>query len=225
MAAQRNAPIWLKVFVWFHVIAITIKCLPSAPSDAVGPQARRSLFGSEYLLAFNDKIKGYTEVYMWPTGIWQSWDMFAPNPSDWEGYVTADITYKDGTVKKYTYPRMYELGLGIKYFKERYRKFLERAHHKNHAWIRPRFALRIAVKNYTDPNNPPVKVELHRHEAIVPPNMPFGTYLSNLWKATTEGKLSGSLLLPENPKMPPYRDEMYFPYIVPERELKELAGI
>lgn len=221
---ERNAPLWIKFLVWFHVIAITIRCLPPVPAEAANPKDGRGLIGPENILYYNDRLKPFVEPYLWSTGLWQSWDMFAPRPSDWEGYVTATITYKDGTVKEYMYPRMYELGLGIKYFKERYRKFLERAHADAYAWIRPRFALRIALKNYTDPGNPPTKVELHRRWFTVPPTTSFPDYMKNLSGGVSKGDFSTNVLLPENPKMPPYKDDIYFTLIVKESELKELAG-
>lgn len=199
---ETDASPFVKIWVWTHIIIISIKCLPSAPSDITGAIPKRRPFGTEYVLLAADSIKPTFDFYLWPTGFWQGWEMFAPNPSDWEGYATAVVFFKDGSRKEYTYPRMYTLGLGIRYLKERYRKFLERAGNDQFRWLWPRFAMRVAIENYTDRDNPPVGVQLWRHAYTVPPTLTFPAYLSGLRK----GRLIGS-----NPKMPPYMDERYFP--------------
>src|SRR5687767_7169348 len=98
---ERNAPLWLKIVLWFHVFAITVACLPRPPKEILGDKPERSPVGTEYLLLWNKPLAELVQIYTWPTGTWQSWDMFAPNPSDWEGYVSATITFKDGSKKKY----------------------------------------------------------------------------------------------------------------------------
>lgn len=218
-----NTSPWIKLWVWTHLAFITIKCLPTAPAEAKGDPPDRKPFGTEYLLIATDRLKPALDLYLWPTGFWQSWDMFAPNPSDWEGYVTAKIFYRDGSFKEVLYPRMKVLPLGIKYFKERYRKFLERAHADAFEWIRPRFALRLAYENYRDPKNPPERVELWRHWFQVPETISAGEYLQNLSDAIRQGKLSLDVISPPNPPMPPYSDVKYFTYIVEQDRLQELA--
>ncbi|MFY9234915.1 MAG: hypothetical protein WAO58_10715 [Fimbriimonadaceae bacterium] len=209
---KRTSPSpFLKIWVWLHVIIITIKCLPSAPDDVKGDKPKRAAFGTEYLLLATDKLEPMLDVYLWPTGFWQDWAMFAPNPSDWDGYTTAQILYKDGSKKTYKYPRMLDLGLGIKYFKERYRKFLERAHSEKFAWLWPQYALRIAIESYNDPANPPVGIQLWRHWLVVPPTITFPDYLSGVWKAVSTGKPSMDAFLPANPKMPAYNHYRYLP--------------
>lgn len=224
---ETDASPFVKIWVWTHIVIISIKCLPSAPSDIKGAIPKRRPFGTEYALLAADAIKPTLDLYLWPTGFWQGWEMFAPNPSDWEGYATAVIYFKDGTRKEYSYPRMYALGIGIKYLKERYRKFLERAGNDQFRWLWPRFAMRVALENYTDRNNPPVGVQLWRHAYIVPPTLTFPGYLSGL----LQGRMIGS-----NPKMPPYKDQRYFPdettfpasdatWPIDQRKLEEMAKL
>ena len=103
------------------------------------------------------------KYYTLSTGFWQYWDMFSPNPASIDFYGTATITYQNGSTILYHYPRMYELSIPAKYVNERYRKFYERAHTEDDRYMWPVFAQRIALKNFTDPNNPPVRVVLTRH--------------------------------------------------------------
>jgi hypothetical protein len=220
---QYNTNPWIKLWVWTHLAFITIKCLPTAPGEVKGAFPTRQPFGTEYLLLATDKIKPALDLYLWPTGFWQSWDMFAPNPSWWEGYVTAKVFYRDGTVKNVTYPRMKELPLGLKYFKERYRKFLERAHTEDFKWMWGRFALRIAYENYHDPANPPDKVELWRNWFKVPGTVTFPEYMKELTGAIREGRLNGKVLLPPNPEMPDYNHINYYTYVVEPDALRRLA--
>ena len=67
------------------------------------------------------------KYYLIPTGFWQYWDMFAPNPANIDFYCDAEVTYADGSHRTYTYPRMYKLGIIQKYGMERFRKYYERA--------------------------------------------------------------------------------------------------
>lgn len=172
---KRRVSPWVKAFVFFHLLAITSWSLPKAPAgsddlrldNSSAPAKMRSVgrIISNGTLLVNDKyIKtSPTKFYLLFSGFWQYWDMFSPNPASTDFYGTAKITYKDGTVKDYQYPRMYSLGLAEKYVSERYRKFYERAHPEAYQWIWPTFAQRIALKNFKDPANPPVKVVLTRH--------------------------------------------------------------
>lgn len=213
-AAEKNAPIYTKIWVWFHLFVVTCVCLPRVPEDV--STGKREPFGTEWVLVYNDKLKTLLQPYTWPTGFWQSWDMFAPNPSNWEGYVSAVVFYQDGTSRAFHYPRMYDLPLGIKYFKERFRKFLERAQPTQFAWNYPFFARRIALEAWKDPGNPPIKVELWRHWYNVPPTVTFDEWLTSLGRGP---------LFPPNPKQPDYNHVKYFTYIVPQDELRRLATL
>jgi hypothetical protein len=51
--------------------------------------------------------------------------MFAPIPKSANAYIEAEVVYRDGSRKTWAFPRMEQLGLAEKYFRERYRKFIE----------------------------------------------------------------------------------------------------
>lgn len=194
---KRGVSPWIKLFVFVHLAAVTSWSLPTAPEaltsgrdrlgvDRSSPLAAVRSIGrdiSDGTLLCNDRYVKTSPLkfYLLFTGFWQYWDMFSPNPASVDFYGTALITYKDGSTRLYTYPRMYDLGIPKKYVSERYRKFYERAHLEDYSWVWPTFAQRVALKNCTDPNNPPVKVILTRHWLpIAPPGKPqqhdYNTY-------------------------------------------------
>lgn len=121
--------------------------------------------GSEWLVYWNDTyVKKWPpiSVYLKISGFWQYWDMFAPNPSHTDTWGDAVVVYKDGSTKRYAYPRMYDLPLWKKFLQERYRKFFERAGSDDYYFLWPSFGLRIALLN-DNQKNPPVEVRLYRH--------------------------------------------------------------
>jgi len=169
-APKRTVSGWVKAFVGFHVLAVTMWSIPR-PSDAVENERvtptisdRIRVFNNDYLLT--SPLQYYDEFFGW----WQYWDMFAPNPADTDIWCDAVITYQNGTQSVYQYPRMYLLSNWDKYFSERYRKFYERVNPDSGQEIWPFFAQCIALKNYHDASNPPVEVQLRRHwKQIQPP--------------------------------------------------------
>ncbi|MFI5385168.1 MAG: hypothetical protein ACHQ50_03515 [Fimbriimonadales bacterium] len=188
---KRNAPLWVKIFVPLHIIAITSWALPNAPSKYDGDPPKEKLaiktdspgvfassaaeyLRSEFLIGNTKFVKDSPlKFYLLSTGFWQYWDMFAPNPSDTDLYGDAVITYADGAKRRYQYPRIYLMPIGQKFMKERWRKFFERAGTSSYAYTWPVFAQRVALMNFDDPRDPPIAVELHRHQMrIQPPGAP-----------------------------------------------------
>lgn len=160
-ALGKPVPWWVKALVAFHAFAILMWALPSPPSRP---------WGSDVLLMYDQRLKdSFLRYYLTTTGFWQYWDMFSPNPADTDIWCDTIVTFKDGTKKLYKYPRMKELSIPVKYFKERYRKFYERVNQDKNKYLWPTFAQRIALENYRDPNNPPVEVRLRRHFRVIPP--------------------------------------------------------
>lgn len=197
----RTLPLWARPLVAFHVLAITVWCLPPpAPAIANGSLAptldtesvaafARSVvpFVHDNILLFASRVKNpppetagpmnglalAVRGYLIPTGMWQYWDMFAPNPSNLDVWVDATVEYQDGTRVVHTYPRVANVSIPLKYVMERYRKFLERAHSEDFEFLWPAFAQRIAFEEFRDPKNPPVHVTLRRHfRTINPPDEP-----------------------------------------------------
>lgn len=155
--------------------------MPQPPSAI--KQHRVTPGGTEWINYWDDKyLRTFPpiDMYLHFTGFWQYWDMFAPNPSHSDIYGDAEVIYKDGTVKRYIYPRMYDLSIPQKFFKERYRKFFERAGSDDYVYLFPSFALRVALE-MDNPANPPVRVKMIRHwKAVAGPGKPqpkeYGSY-------------------------------------------------
>jgi hypothetical protein len=172
---KRGVSIWIKLFVAFHLVAITSWTLPTARDvneklviDKSSPFAAAKSIGrniSDGTLIYNDKFVKASplQYYLLSTGFWQYWDMFSPNPASIDFYGTATVTFQDGTSKLYQYPRMYDESISKKYVTERFRKFYERAHTESDKFLWPYFAQRVALESFTSPGNPPVKVVLTRH--------------------------------------------------------------
>jgi len=163
LGAARVHPI-VKIFVAFHLLAITVWAIPNPPErirDGTVP-AR----GTDHILVWNHdylKQNPLLRGYLLSSGTWQYWDMFAPDPSQTDFYGTATVVYLDGTKKEYKYARMLEMDFWTKYLNERRRKHFERVHLEANASGWPRFAQRIAALMAEDPKNPPVEIVLHRH--------------------------------------------------------------
>lgn len=217
MAKER--PRWLRVLLKslfaFHICAIVSWTLPEAPhpvrSKAVPAQPM------DYPLLVNQEFVkfGVFRPYVLTFGVWQSWDMFAPNPSNRDVWGSAKIEFADGSVKDWVYPRMKAYGYVEKYMKERYRKFWERVNLDNWYYLRQPTCEWIAHINNTDPNNPPVKVTLYMHLKIVPRIPAFSEYLSSVWSAARAGRLTMEIVSPRNPKNDgPYPTSLLYEYLI-----------
>jgi hypothetical protein len=137
----------VNVFIAFHLIAISFWALP----------------GSQ----FRDKMVAPFGHYMMTLGLWQSWDMFSPNPLSLTIRLDAEITYRDGTRERWEFPQPEKLGLIERSLKERYRKWRERVRLDTYSYIWPDTARAIA-RRHSRPDNPPVKVALTRYWAELP---------------------------------------------------------
>lgn len=69
--------------------------------------------------AFYEKFRGWA-AFM---GFEQDYSMFAPEPRHENLHLIAIVTHQDGTLEIWRYPRMEELDLIARIFKERFRKF------------------------------------------------------------------------------------------------------
>lgn len=102
--------------------------------------------------------------------IYQSWNMFSPNPSRVDAHITAEVEFDDGTKEIYSFPDSKNLSLKEKYlFGERFRVLLETARQDSHSFMwkdLAKFALRkLRVSHF---NKIPLKVHLHRHWSEIP---------------------------------------------------------
>lgn len=139
----------LSAFILFHIVATLLWVMPRS--------------------ALHDQVRSLTWNYISYVGLWQHWGMFAPQPSSLNAYLSAVVTYQDGSQREWTWPRMAELDLFTRYRKERYRKFAEYARMDKFAFMWPSLARYAAEVNAGDPANPAVRVQLWRHWWFVPP--------------------------------------------------------
>lgn len=138
----------INAFLMFHLLATTCWAIPFAnPLAALGRNAVRPYF-------------------LW-AGLFQSWDMFSPLPKSSNIYVEAIVLYEDGDTRNWAFPRMELLNLEDRYFKERYRKYVENLNDDAKDVLWPDAARFIARLN----NNRPVRVKMvfliRRWSAIV----------------------------------------------------------
>lgn len=175
--------IWVKLFVFFHILAITAWTLPRPPitvldgteplvMDTASPASTiRSLgrYLGDGTLLFNDQHLKPSPIkyYMVGTGFWQHWSMFAPNPANVDIYPTATIHYADGTQSSVSY-RMFDLPLHEKYIQERYRKYFEKIAPESERYTWPYFAQGVAVLSQA-PGKRPTKVVLAKNSLRVEP--------------------------------------------------------
>jgi hypothetical protein len=149
----------INAFLLWHLFALTVWLLPES--------------------ALRESTIGLVSPYMTFTGFMQSWSMFSPNPAPMEFYVEARVTYADGSVRSWVYPRMVSMGYIERYRRERFRKLIEMAHPDVNRVVWPSLARYAARRNNTDPRRPPVSVALVRHfRAIPPPGILFAPFQS-----------------------------------------------
>jgi hypothetical protein len=174
MPESRRGVKWpVVVFVLFHALMMLTWSIPMAPEplrvhtrwDARQEDKDRALKpqGHLWINVLNDKYfrNGPTRHYPLYTGTWQYWDMFAPNPSNLDFYIDAEVLYRDGERAMFKYPRMSQLGVMEKYYSERFRKFSERVIDEKHSYLWPYFAQRIALESFRKSGKIPYRVYLH----------------------------------------------------------------
>jgi hypothetical protein len=152
----------IQVFILFHVIAFACCCLPI-----------------QSLLVTN--VKERTTPYLAAFGLFQNWDMFAPDPLRLNIRVEAMITFLNGETRIWKFPQMHELGYVDRYFRERYRKYAtEYLRVDAYAGLRPD-AARYVARLHNQPSNPPVTVEFFRSWSEMKPMRPDGLYQEDAW--------------------------------------------
>jgi hypothetical protein len=162
-AISRPVRVAITAFIAFNLFAIVSWCVPlESPLIA--------------------RCRDLSLPYLRWTGLFQKWDMFAPDPSKLNNYVSAVILYRNGSSSLWSFPRMENLGLFEKYVKERYRKYANdnlRLDGYSAAW--PDAARYIARASNNRPSNPPIAVALMRVWSVVPPPDPQGKEAAATW--------------------------------------------
>lgn len=103
------------------------------------------------------------------SGLWQSWDMFAPTPANEDVYVTVNARYPGGGVQTHNISQMSAMGYYERYSKERWRKWASEylRTEQNRSMWEP--AARFFAKKYsTDYPTPISEIELVRHWKSIP---------------------------------------------------------
>jgi hypothetical protein len=115
-----------------------------------------------------------TAPYMRGLGLWQGWDLFAPDPLTVNIDVEAEVTFRDGRRVLWVFPRMEELSYFDRYRKERYRKWRERVRLDTYRSVWPDTAGYVG-RLYDGPGHPVVAVALIRRWVEIP--APVGPWL------------------------------------------------
>ena len=143
---------WLvNAFIVGHVVAIAAWSTPGPVQPAP-------------LRALNRMIA----PYMLRSGLWQGWDMFAPDPLAINVDVEAEVTFRDGSRVTWVFPRMEELSYVERYRKERYRKWRERVRGDAFRTTWPDTA-RYVARLHDRPDHPVAAVALMRRWVEISP--------------------------------------------------------
>lgn len=123
--------------------------------------------GSNVILWVSETVARNRPVsaYMYATGLWQYWDMFAPNPQRRDVWLDAVAVYPNGEQRSYRFPRQRDYEVFERYFRERMRKYIERGASRRYQYLWPHMARHAAHRLGGSPSY----VELRRHWSIVPP--------------------------------------------------------
>jgi len=144
--------VWLvNAFIAFHILCIAAWSVPGPMQPTVLRSALDEL-----------------SPYMIRSGLWQGWDMFAPNPLALELDVVAEVNFADGRQATWIFPRMQEMSYLERYMKERWRKWRERVRLDAFSLIWPDTARWIA-RRFDSPEHPVQSVALIRRWREIPP--------------------------------------------------------
>ena len=152
----------INFFIGFHLLAITCWCLP---------------FDTPPLPLFRGMVRPY---FLW-AGLFQSWDMFAPNPKRANTYIEAELRYQDGSRKTWTFPRLEEMSLREKFLKERYRKYADSLQRDELDDLWPDAARYIARLNSTPENPVKTVILIQRYSFMVRGS--DGSYVPEPWES------------------------------------------
>ena len=139
----------ISAFILFHLIAIACWTIPSDFSPV-------------------KDVKELVRPYMIWSGLFQSWDFFAPNPKAINSFIEAVAITGNREQKVWVFPRMEQLSFGARYRKERYRKFAEVLPLRNNADLWPGVATHVAGM-FDSQTDPPQMVLLIQFQAPIKP--------------------------------------------------------
>jgi len=178
----KTVPWPYKLFFVFHLLMITLWCMPAGNPDIMSGRITGRI--DQQFYAWNDKnirFKSPSRNYLISTGLWQYWDMFSPNPLAVDSYLDVRVVFDDQTIMLWPYPRMANMALPDRYFHERFRKNFERTGMDNNRVLWPAFCQKIALDAYRTRGKMPIEVTLiTRYRNVGPPqndpnNTKFGS--------------------------------------------------
>lgn len=150
MLSESVKKVLISTFVLLHLTAVATSALP--PSES----------------AMRRQILGLFDPYLNGLALAQQWGMFAPHPPLDNFDVIATVTFRDGRVIQWVFPRMQDLGLVSRYQKERFRKWREYVRCDGSSVIWPDAAVWVARRCFADSRNPPLSVRLTRSWTEIP---------------------------------------------------------
>jgi hypothetical protein len=158
---ERLKYLAINLFLAFHIFAIAFWSIPvDSPLIPLGKSLIRPYF-------------------LW-SGLFQSWDMFAPIPKGANTSIKAVVVYKDGSRNDWTFPRMEQLGLTEKLFKERYRKFADNLVRDDADALLPDAARYVARLKSSPSHQVKLVILIQEWSFIVP--QPDGSYIPEPWQ-------------------------------------------
>lgn len=137
----------ISIFILFNMIAILSWAIPL--NVAPLPQ-----------------IKQILRPYLLWTGLFQSWDFFAPNPRPVNSYIQAVVVTQDHHMRVFNFPRMEQLSYTKRYREERYRKFAEVLCDSRYAALWPDVARHVA-RSLNNSTGPPQMVILMKFQTPI----------------------------------------------------------
>ena len=152
----------ISAFLLFHLVSIACWCVP---------------LDTPLLRVIRNGVGPY---FRW-TGLFQAWNMFAPEPMKVNSFIEAHVTFADNRSRTWKFPRMEQLSYRERYFRERYRKFSENLGAENNSALWPDVARHIARLN-NQPSNPPAVIILIRYWSEIEPPGPNGAFRRKPWQ-------------------------------------------
>lgn len=137
----------ISIFILFNLIAITSWAVPLNY-----PPLR--------------EIKELVRPYLLWTGLFQSWDFFAPNPRPVNSYIEAVAVTQNRHMRVFDFPRMEQLSFAKRYREERYRKFAEVLCDPTYAALWPDVAKHVA-RSLNSVADPPQMVILMKFQSPI----------------------------------------------------------
>jgi len=113
-------------------------------------------------------VREFVLPYMLWTGLFQSWNTFAPDPKEENSYIKAVVMTQNHHMHVWAFPLMEQLSFGERYRKERYRKFTEVLPEQANAALWPDVAKHLAWQ-FNSPTDPPDKVMLIQFQTAIKP--------------------------------------------------------